>query len=343
MSTPYRECLNALRGNPQHWLVTGAAGFIGSHLVQALLAAGQQVRGLDNFATGKRENISDLLSSLPPHQQARFDFIEGDILDSEAMNRATNGVQRVLHQAALGSVTRSVKDPILSNKVNVEGFLSTLMAARNAGVTRIVFASSSSVYGNTSTFPMVESALGSLLSPYAATKRFNELYADVFARLHGLSIIGLRYFNVFGPRQDPQGEYAAVIPRWIQARLTGKSCTVFGDGETSRDFCYIDNTVQANILAAMAPDSSAGTVYNIALGGETSLNKLYATIDGFASQQCEPPQYAGFRSGDIRRSYADISHARNGLGYTPEVSVEEGLRRTVEWHKGQFAHLRSNA
>ncbi|WKZ57776.1 MAG: SDR family oxidoreductase [Bdellovibrionota bacterium] len=333
MSDRYATCLAALRAQPLHWLVTGAAGFIGSHLVETLLRYDQFVCGLDNFSTGRRENLEALARSLSPEHIARFRFIEGDILDPACCLEAAKGAQLILHEAALGSVSRSVKDPVLSNRVNVEGFLQLLLAARACGVRRVVYASSSSVYGDTSHFPMVEHILGSLQSPYATTKRFNELYAQVFCRLYGMDLVGLRYFNVFGPRQNPEGEYAAVIPRWIHSRLGGQQCTIFGDGTTSRDFCYVDNVVQANLLAATTPANITGEVFNIALGGETSLIDLYSMIDSASSTNPADPRFTNFRPGDIHRSRADISKASKTLGYHPAVLVADGIRRTVEYFK----------
>jgi UDP-N-acetylglucosamine 4-epimerase len=323
------------------WLVTGAAGFIGSHLVQTLLATGHQVRGLDNFATGRRENLDDVLAAVGPDAARAFEFVEGDIRDLETCRAACVGVTHVLHQAALGSVPRSIADPIRTHESNVDGFLNILVAARDADVTRFVYASSSSVYGDHPALPKVEGVIGAPLSPYALSKRVNEEYARIFAARYGMSVTGLRYFNVFGPRQDPDGPYAAVIPKWIGALLNQESCTINGDGETSRDFCFVDNVVQANLLAASAPDSEVrGEVFNIACGDRTTLNELYASIAGHVADHCgkevAPPTYAPPRDGDVQHSCADITKARTRLGYEPRVRVGEGLRRSVDWYRRRY-------
>ena len=322
------------------WLVTGAAGFIGSHLVERLLQLEQDVVGLDNFATGSRANIEQVQASVGEQKWRRFTFIEADICDLNACNEAVRGADYVLHQAALGSVPRSVADPLLSNRANVDGFLNMLVASRDANVKRFIYAASSSTYGDHPGLPKVEDVIGKPLSPYAVTKYVNELYADVFARTYGMDCIGLRYFNVFGPRQDPQGAYAAVIPRWFETLCQGNSPQINGDGETSRDFCYIDNTVQANLLAATSSHPDAGNrVYNVAVGGRTSLNELFHSIRALLSRthadvlQIEPV-YAGFREGDVRHSQADISRACELLGYQPKYSVDQGLAVTCDWFLG---------
>ncbi len=322
------------------WLVTGAAGFIGSHLVEKLLTLEQEVVGLDNFATGSRANLEDIRANVGEEKWQRFSFIEGDICDLDACKAATQSVDYVLHQAALGSVPRSVADPLLTNRANVDGFLNMLVASRDAKVRRFVYAASSSTYGDHPGLPKVEDVIGKPLSPYAVTKYVNELYAEVFARTYGMDCIGLRYFNVFGPRQDPQGAYAAVIPRWFEQLCQGTSPQINGDGETSRDFCFIDNTVQANLLAATSENSEAGNrVYNVAVGGRTSLNELFHSIRALLSEtnaellQIEPV-YAGFREGDVRHSQADISRARELLGFDPTHSVDQGLAVTCEWFLG---------
>lgn len=323
--------------SPATWLVTGVAGFIGSNLLQELLGLGQNVVGLDNFSTGFRANLDDALAA-PESGRGSFRFIEGDIRSLSACRDACSGVDYVLHQAALGSVPRSIDDPITSNSVNVDGFLNMLVAAHEAGVKRVVYASSCAVYGDSTDLPLNESAAGNCLSPYATTKLANEMYASVFHRTYGLSLTGLRYFNVFGRRQDPQGAYAAVIPRWISNLLAGERCQIHGDGLTSRDFCYVGNVAQANLLAAMAPASAdAARVYNVACGRETTLNELFRMIRlGLAGY--EPaiagasPEYGADRRGDIRRSTADISRIQHDLGYEPTCSTAQGLGLTLEWY-----------
>ncbi len=335
MSTKYEAVKRELNSNPHRWVVTGAAGFIGSNLVEQLLSLGQNVVGLDNFATGSKENLSDVRRVVGEEANRRFKFVEGDILNQALCREVCEGADYVLHQAALGSVPRSVKDPFTSNQVNVDGFISMMLAARDAGVERFVYASSSSVYGDSPELPKVEERIGEPLSPYAATKRINEMYAKIFTSLYGIKTIGLRYFNVFGPRQNPNGPYAAVIPRWIEERLSGRRCTIFGDGETSRDFCYVENVVQANILAAMAREEAFNQQYNIAVNDQTTLNELYKVIDEHVSDlsKREEPIYEPFRQGDVRHSRADISKSQKLLGYEPEIKVKEGLARVVRWYK----------
>lgn len=317
-----------LRKAPLRWLVTGAAGFIGSHLVERLLALGQRVVGLDNFSAGHRHNL--------PEPCDAWTFIDGDIREPLVCRAACEGVDLVLHQAALGSVPRSIEDPIRTHQSNVDGFLNVLVAARDAGARRFVYASSSSVYGDAPKLPKREGEEGRLLSPYAVSKATNELYAETFERVYGLQVVGLRYFNVFGPRQDPNGAYAAVLPRWIAALMRGQACEINGDGETSRDFCYVANAVQANLLAAVAvgPDVT-GTVYNVAVGGRTSLNAVQAMIRKRVAKKVPAalglePIYKPFRAGDIRDSQADVSRAHTRLGYVPTHTVEQGLELTVE-------------
>lgn len=334
----FEDLQDRLRQSPRSWLVTGAGGFIGSNLVEALLKLEQRVVGLDNFATGHRSNLDQIRSGVTGPQRDRFRFIEGDIRSLDACRDACSGVDHVLHQAALGSVPRSISDPITSHTANVDGFLNMLVAARDAGVQRMVWASSSSVYGDHPELPKVEDVVGNVLSPYAATKKFNEIYADVFARCYGFRTIGLRYFNVFGPRQDPAGAYAAVIPKWVAALLRGETVTIYGDGETSRDFCYIDNVVQANLLAAMTgEDEATNQVYNVAVGERTTLTQLHrAILDGLIARDSaiadRPPCHAGFRQGDVRHSLADISKARRLLRYEPQCSLHEGLERALDWY-----------
>lgn len=333
----YETLANDLVGNPRRWLVTGAAGFIGSHLVETLLLLEQTVVGLDNFATGSQANLAAIEAGVSVDQWARFTFVEGDICDLDVCQRATEGVDYVLHQAALGSVPRSIADPALTNRANVDGFLNMLIAARDASVKRFVYAASSSTYGDHPELPKVEDRIGNPLSPYAVTKYVNELYADVFGRAYDMSCIGLRYFNVFGPRQDPQGAYAAVIPRWFEALRQGIAPRINGDGETSRDFCFIKNTVQANLLAATSDNAGASNqVYNVAVGGRTSLNELFHAIKDLLGAVDDSvlkiePQYGEFREGDVRHSQADISKASELLGYSPTHSVSEGLAVTSEW------------
>ncbi|MBX5481019.1 MAG: SDR family oxidoreductase [Myxococcaceae bacterium] len=335
MSDRFEAVTAELRARPRRWLVTGAAGFIGSNLVEWLLANGQEVVGFDNFATGHRRN-------LPAAGDSRFTFIEADVRELGACREACRGVDIVLHQAALGSVPRSLKDPLTTHEVNVTGTLHLLLAAKDAGVKRFVYASSSSVYGDEPALPKVEDRVGKALSPYAASKQADELYAQIVTDAYRLETIGLRYFNVFGRRQDPEGAYAAVIPRWVAALLRHEVCTIFGDGETSRDFCYVDNVVQANVLAAMAPPKSTAVnrVYNIACGERTTLKQLYRMIrDRLA--EVDPvigvlePAYENERPGDIRHSQADISRAKEHLGYQPVYGVAEGLDRTMAWYVEQ--------
>lgn len=323
------------------WLITGAAGFIGSNLTEALLRLGQRVVGLDNFSMGSRARLADVQAQLTPEEWSRFTLIEGDITDLETCRRATAGVTRILHQAALGSVPRSIKDPIGSHRANVDGFLHMLHAAQEAQVERFVYASSSSVYGDSPELPKIEGAEGNVLSPYAATKLMDEIYAEVFHRCYQTPAIGLRYFNVFGRRQDPNGAYAAVIPKWVAAMLTGDTCTINGDGETSRDFCYIENVIQANLLAATAPAQACGRAYNIACGARMTLTELHAqmraNLPGLSEAARQiPPVYVDFRPGDIRHSHADISAARTAFGYDPVYQARDGLRDTLAWYAAYF-------
>lgn len=344
----YESARDSLRGRPVKWLVTGAAGFIGSNLTQALLELDQTVIGLDNLSTGHRRNVEDVLAS-PGISRERFKFLEGDIRDPHTCREACRGVRYVLHQAALGSVPRSIENPVASHQSNVDGFLNMLVAARDEGVQRFVFASSSSVYGDHPGLPKIEAETGQPLSPYAATKAVNELYADVFARAYGLEYVGLRYFNVFGRRQDPNGAYAAVIPRWIGQLLAGEQCHIYGDGETSRDFCYIDNVVQANLLAATDGSSaSANQVYNVAVGERTTLNQLFGMLrDGLADFQPEiasaQPAYSDFRAGDVQHSLASIDKISERLGYVPEYTVSDGLRRSLLWYAANLGHAAAGA
>lgn len=338
MNKAYEEIKEILRKTPKSWLVTGAAGFIGSHLVENLLALGQTVTGLDNFATGSQQNIDDVLSKTATENTARFHLISGDIRDLEACRKACEGKEIVLHQAALGSVPRSLKDPLSTYSVNADGFFNMILAARDAGVESFVYASSSSVYGDEPNLPKKEDRIGNPLSPYALTKLHNEQMAQIFARCYGFRSIGLRYFNVFGPRQDPNGPYAAVIPRWFDAFSEDRQPLIYGDGETSRDFCYVENVVHANILAATASNEDAwNRAYNVACGSRTTLNELAALIRDEVSKEHPraktiKPKYEDFRKGDIRHSLADISQGQKLLRYHPQFFVQDGLRHAAEWY-----------
>jgi len=330
--------MNLQSQNPKTWLVTGAAGFIGSNLTEALLKRDQTVVGLDNFSTGYRHNLEQIQALVSPDQWNRFRFIEGDIRYPEHCRNACQGVDYVLHQAALGSVPRSIADPALTNDNNITGFVNMLIAARDAKVSRFVYAASSSTYGDHPGLPKVEDAIGRPLSPYAVTKYVNELYADVFGRCYGLNTIGLRYFNIFGPRQDPEGAYAAVIPKWIAAMIANQPVYINGDGETSRDFCYIDNAVQANLLAATTENPDAlNQVYNVAVGDRTTLNQLFESIHAlllpnFLHLKNVSPIHRDFRAGDVRHSLADITKARTLLGYNPTHRIGQGLAVAMEWY-----------
>ncbi len=337
--TAYEQTQEKLSAAPKTWLITGVAGFIGSHLMEALLQLNQRVVGLDNLITGHRRNLEEVRRNVSPKQWAGFTFLEGDILDQPLCRRACAHVDYVLHQAALSSVPRSIENPIRTNEINITGCLNMLLAALDQKVKRFVYASSSSVYGNASSPGNAEANTGQPLSPYALTKLVNELYAGIFARNYGLGTIGLRYFNVFGPRQDPSGPYAAVIPTWVNALLSKKPVHINGDGSTSRDFCYVANIVQANLLAATSENPDAvNRVFNVANGGRTSLNDLYEMLQGrLASahphvRDCRPV-HLPFRAGDILHSQADISLAQQLLGYLPTHTVEQGLEPTLEWYR----------
>lgn len=339
----YGALCAGLRARPLRWLVTGAAGFIGSHLVEHLLGLDQRVVGLDNFATGSKQNVADVLAKVGPERAGRFELVEADIRDAASCARACAGVDLVLHQAALGSVPRSIKDPLQTHDVNVTGFLRVLVAARDAGVRRVVYASSSSVYGDHPVLPKVEQNIGSPLSPYAVSKLADELYANAFGRNYGMQLVGLRYFNVFGARQDPNGPYAAVIPLWFAALLGRGELAINGDGETSRDFCFVENVVQANLLAAAAADDGAvGQVFNVAFGERTTLNQLFELIrERVARVRPEAaaarPTYRDFRPGDVRHSLADVGKAQRLLGYAPQFSVRDGLDRAAAWYTSDAA------
>jgi len=355
--TAYETLQQQLQAQPKTWLITGVAGFIGSNVLEALLRLNQRVVGLDNFSTGHQRNLDEVQSLVTSAQWANFQFINGDIRNLEDCRKAMNwtthssapspqtyAVDYVLHQAALGSVPRSIEDPITANQNNIDGFLNMLVAARDAKVKRLVYAASSSTYGDYPDLPKVEDKIGKPLSPYAVTKLVNELYADVFARTYSFKTIGLRYFNIFGRRQDPEGAYAAVIPKWIAAMIKNESVYINGDGETSRDFCYIDNTVQANLLAATATNKEAANqVYNVAVGNRTSLNQLYFHLrDNLASKfphlKAANPIYRDFRAGDVRHSLADIGKARELIGYNPTHRINEGLEEAMDWYVGFLNH-----
>ncbi|MBI3372848.1 MAG: SDR family oxidoreductase [Betaproteobacteria bacterium] len=335
----YREML---RERPRRWLVTGSAGFIGSHLVEALLRLGQTVVSVDNFATGHRANLDQVSALVGSEAWGRHSFVEADITDARACRDVCNAVDIVLHQAALGSVPRSIEQPLLTHAANATGFINLLDAARLSRVERFVYAASSSTYGDDPRLPKREPAIGRPLSPYAVTKYVNELYADVYARCYGMKTIGLRYFNVFGARQDPAGAYAAVIPRWVSEILSARRCVINGDGETTRDFCYIANVVQANLLAATSGNPGAvNQVYNVAFGEAITLNELHGLIAAaIASKRpgisIERPVHGDVRAGDVRHSLADIDKARQLLGYSPTHSVRSGLLEAVSWYVETF-------
>ena len=335
--TPYQQLLAALPQAPRTWLISGVAGFIGSNLLETLLRLDQRVVGLDNFATGHRKNLAEVQTLVSPAQWARFEFIEGDIRELADCRRACEGVDCVLHQAALGSVPRSIEDPLATNAANITGFLNMLVAARDARVHSFTYAASSSTYGDHPGLPKVEDVIGKPLSPYAVTKYVNELYADVFARSYGLETIGLRYFNVFGPRQDPDGAYAAVVPKWAASLLKGQTVFINGDGETSRDFCFVDNAVQANLLAAtVAPGAARNQVYNVAVGDRTTLNTLFNLLrDNLAAHGVGAdvqPVYRDFRSGDVRHSQADVGKAQRLLGYAATHRMAQGIAAAMPWY-----------
>jgi len=340
--TKYQQLQQHLKTNQHTWLITGVAGFIGSNLLEKLLILNQKVIGLDNFETGYQHNldqaIEDVNKTVGEDQSGLFHFIKGDIRELEDCQKACKGVDYVLHQAALGSVPRSIEDPIRTNKANIDGFLNMLVAARDAKVKCFVYAASSSTYGDHPDLPKVEDKIGNPLSPYAVTKLVNELYAKVFARTYNFNTIGLRYFNIFGKRQDPNGAYAAVIPKWTEAIIKNKDVFINGDGETSRDFCYIENTVQMNLLAATTDnDEATDQVYNVALNDRTSLNVLYHMIEDRLIQRTEglekkKPIYRDYRAGDVRHSLADISKAQQLLNYQPKYKIDKGLDESMDWY-----------
>ena len=332
----YQTVCEQLQQAPKTWLITGVAGFIGSNLLETLLKLNQNVVGLDNFATGHQHNLDEVQSLVKPEQWANFKFYEGDIRNFEDCQIACAGVDYVLHQAALGSVPRSIADPITTNAANITGFLNMLTAARDAEVKSFTYAASSSTYGDHPALPKVEDNIGKPLSPYAVTKYVNELYAEVFARTYGFKAIGLRYFNVFGKRQDPNGAYAAVIPKWTAAMIAGDDVFINGDGETSRDFCFIENTVQANILAATANDEAKNQVYNVAVGDRTTLNDLFNAIKAALNENgvtyTKESVYRDFRAGDVRHSQASIEKIKSLLGYKPEFVIGQGIDQAMPWY-----------
>lgn len=332
----YQHICTHLQQNPRTWLVTGVAGFIGSNLLETLLLLDQKVVGLDNFATGFQHNLDEVQSLVSAEQWQNFRFIKGDIRNLEDCHKACAGVDYVLHQAALGSVPRSIADPINTNHTNITGYLNMLVAARDAEVSSFTYAASSSTYGDHPALPKVEENIGNPLSPYAVTKYVNELYADVFARTYNFSTIGLRYFNIFGKRQTPDGAYAAVIPKWTAAMITGDDVFINGDGDTSRDFNFIENAVQANILAATASDDAKNQVYNVAVGGRTTLNTLFAALkDNLQSNGIsydKAPVHRDFRAGDVRHSQADISKIQTLLGYDPQFNIIQGIEKAMPWY-----------
>lgn len=338
--TPYESLLRTLPEAPYTWLITGVAGFIGSNLLETLLKLDQRVVGLDNFATGHQRNLDEVQGLVSQEQWERFTFITGDIRNLDECHQACRGVDYVLHQAALGSVPRSINDPITTNSTNIDGFLNMLVAARDAQVKSFTYAASSSTYGDHPGLPKIEDVIGKPLSPYAVTKYVNELYAEVFARAYGFTTIGLRYFNVFGKRQDPNGAYAAVIPKWAAAMIKGEKIIINGDGETSRDFCFIENAVQANLLAATANDSAKNQVYNVAVGDQTTLNELFTYLkecvnrNGFSYSLTAA--HGDFRQGDVRHSLADISKAKALIGYEPAWRIRQGLESAIDWYIRQM-------
>lgn len=338
LMTAYKTLKENLRLKPRKWLVTGVAGFIGSNLLEELLKLDQFVVGLDNLATGKSENLTDARRAVSGEQWGRFEFIEGDIGNFDVCSRSCREIDYVLHQAALGSVPRSIENPLASHQANVSGFLNVLTAARDARVKRFIYASSSAVYGDSEVQPKVENATGNLLSPYAATKAIDEIYANIYAQVYQLPSVGLRYFNIFGPRQDPHGPYAAVIPQWLIAMLKNQTVTIYGDGSTSRDFCHVANAVQANLLAATAALRQPHELFNIALNENTTLNELFRLIQSSLAaagihRAGDRPVYLPARAGDIRHSQADIDKARKLLGYSPEYTLTQGLAVAVKWYR----------
>lgn len=334
--TRYEQLQEQLLQQPKTWLITGVAGFIGSNLLETLLKLNQNVVGLDNFATGHQRNLDEVKGLVSRAQWKNFTFNEGDIREYQDCQNAVNEIDYVLHQAALGSVPRSIADPVKTNAANITGFLNMLQAAKEANVSSFTYAASSSTYGDHPALPKIEENIGNPLSPYAVTKYVNELYAGVYARTYGFKTIGLRYFNVFGKRQDPNGAYAAVIPKWTASMIKGEDIFINGDGETSRDFCFIENTVQMNILAATAPETVKDEIYNVAVGDRTTLNELFMSIKSALYENdvsvTVNPNYRGFREGDVRHSQADINKAINKLGYTPLFRIADGIEKAMTWY-----------
>ena len=332
----YSKLLQTLKSNQHTWLVTGVAGFIGSNILEELLNYKQKVIGLDNFSTGYKKNLKEVQTNVNKNSWKKFDFIEGDISSYETCMDACKGVDYVLHQGALGSVPRSIEDPIATNKSNIVGFLNMLVAAKDSNVKSFTYAASSSTYGDHPALPKIEENIGQPLSPYAVTKFVNELYADVFYRSYGFKSIGLRYFNVFGKRQDPNGAYAAVIPKWIASMIDNSEIFINGDGETSRDFCYVDNAVQANLLAATSSEKAQNQVYNVAVGDRTSLNDLFLILKNNlvdnGKDYLSVPCYREFRAGDVRHSQADITKAKKLLGYIPSHDLVKGISDAMPWY-----------
>ena len=338
--TAYSNLKINLLASQRIWLITGVAGFIGSNLLEHLLKLNQHVVGIDNFSTGHQRNLDEVQALVTPEQWARFALRVGDIANLQDCQQACEGVEHVLHQAALGSVPRSLKDPIATNSTNIGGFLNMLVASRDAGVKSFTYAASSSTYGDHPALPKVEENIGKPLSPYAVTKLVNELYADVFAKTYGFKSIGLRYFNVFGKRQDPHGAYAAVIPKWTSAMIDDQEVFINGDGDTSRDFCFIENAIQANLLAAMANEDAKNQVYNVAVGDRTTLNGLFGALQSAllvnGKSYVKNPVYINFREGDVRHSQADVSKASRMLGYAPQYKIADGLAKAMPWYIKQL-------
>ena len=335
--TKYEQLCTEMKEKPSCWLVTGCAGFIGSNLIERLLGLGQKVVGLDNFLTGYQKNLDMVEALVGEEAWKNFTFVKGDIRDLDTCHKVCRGVDHVLHEAALGSVPRSIDDPVLSNSCNIDGFLNMMLAARDEKVKSFVYAASSSTYGDSTELPKVEDHIGHPLSPYAVTKYVDELYADVFARCYSFTAVGLRYFNVFGQRQDPFGAYAAVIPQWFASLIRGEQVWVNGDGETSRDFCYIDNVVQANLLASFAAEEDRNNIYNVAFGQRTTLNELFELIKSEVvlhkpDAADAVAKHRDFRAGDVRHSLADITKAKTRLGYEPQFDVRQGLRLAGDWY-----------